>query len=362
MLRSIFAFSVIFFCSRLLGQDLYTYFYENLADLNDSNAILHKLKLKKYDAVFFGENHESKGTSRYEDALIQTLSRGEDFDVFIEFPVSYYSDFKKIEMGADTLKNTFINCAGGNKELSILLRKLYLYNKSGAISQKLKIYPIDMISFEEISLQEMLSFFRKKRKSKCIKTGYTYLKNIRKLHVQHEDTVLLRYLKYRDYFYKMEDEHRRYFNEEFSEVKMYLNGIYTYSLAKSEDSVYKIRSVSREEFMLDNIMQATKDYDIKRFVSVNGAFHVSNSIQNWEGIAEWKSLASMFRERNPDKKVCSIYFYNREADNFIHEYFPQEEKIFLENVKADKACLIRLDGQNTPFKDLSKSFQYVVIW
>ena len=59
-------------------------------------------------------------------------------------------------------------------------------------------------------------------------------------------------------------------------------------------------------------------------------------------------------------KICSIYPIYKTNDK--DEYLTMSQKQILFKFCKNDAMLIRLDGEDSPFKELSKKFQYIVVW
>lgn len=329
---------------------------------NSTKQQFVNLGLFNYQAYFFGEDHVSELTP-YKEIYFLNLLKNKIKNVFIEFPVGYRSPYEELMKinPIDTTAVDFEFYAGKNKNQEVLLRYFYRENQNELI--KFNFLPIDIILINQFNADNMLYFFKKRLKPKKIKEDFHYLQKLKKDDIKDEDYLLNGYLLLRENFYSNLAIYEIYLKKDFIEMKKNLDGIYAYSIAKKEDSICACRSNAREDFMLKNIMDEITSNDINDFISINGVFHIPLTLQeNWELIDEWESLATRFKKQNAKFNVCSIYFMERKEDNFDNKYFPDEKKLILENTVPDETYLIRLDGENTPFKELSEKFQYIVVW
>jgi hypothetical protein len=343
------------------------YFNNNSINLNNVNSkkSYENLNFLAYNAFFFGENHSSEKVIFKEIFIINILKK-KLRDIFIEYPIGYnYSVQEYLNLTPiDTTTEDFEFYSGNNKAQEILLRYIYIENQKKVDSLKLHLFHIDMIDVKDVNIDDLLLFFRKKIKPKQVKKGFNYLKLIKTNNIKSEDSLINQYLLFRKNFYSNLPIYSSYFGKYFIEMEKDIDGIYIYSLAVKEDtSICVCRSNSREEFMLNNILSQLKKDSIKSFISINGASHVITTFQKeWDFMQDWESLATKFKKHNSFVKTCSIYFMDSNNDNLGDQYFPTEKKIILDNIKEGETYLIRLDGEGSPFKELSKKFQYIVVW
>ncbi len=150
---------------------------------------------------------------------------------------------------------------------------------------------------------------------------------------------------------------------DFDKLKNNIDGIYTYKEIVHKDTGCVCNSPIRENFMLRIIEKEVNKSNQFNFISINGSFHTPLEKQKkWNNIENWESLTSLFKAKYPNRKVCSIYFMDREKDLTGTSHFPNERKLILDYFKPGKIYLIKLDSVNTPFKNLADKFQYIVIW
>lgn len=126
----------------------------------------------------------------------------------------------------------------------------------------------------------------------------------------------------------------------------------------------------REEYMYENFKKLVDRFPDAKFFGQFGRAHVPIVYQpNWVHLKNWKSLAARLNtnENSPVKgKVCSLVYYygaNIEYSNSaIYESIIKTEDIplFLKH-STTPFTMFKLDGENTPFKDMAEKFQYIVI-
>lgn len=352
----------------LFCQNLNNYFLNNSIKL-ENNLILNSsndLNLFTYNAYFLGENHTSVNVVNQELKLINLL-KNKINNIFIESPVSYYYLFQQLLSlpPNDTLPVDFINATGEARDEK-LLRYFYKENCLLKKQNKYKIIPIDFVPTQSIFVTMIINSFSRRFKPKQIRIGLRYLNEIKKndsVENKNEDSLLTKYIFFRESFYSNLDTYKSFLGDNFTKVQKYIDGIYTYSLVKKEDSICACKSDIRENFMLNNIMAQIKIDTINEFISINGSYHIQLiEDKKWDFMNNWQPLAAKFKLNNPNFNVCSIYLMDRNADDLGENYFPEEKKLILSNIKEGETYLIRLDGEGSPFKELSKKFQYIVVW
>ncbi len=327
--------------------------------VSDSSNILN------HDAYFLGENHDAVNVHKKELEIIKLL-KSKVNRIILEVPVSFYYRFNYLfELPSVDTMPEYFHYASGNARDEYTLRYLYRENCKSDSSNRYKITAIDYVPNESFSVDVFLYKFVKRLKTRQVKIGYRYLTAIKNDTIKYanEDSALVKYVAFRNNFYANLPTYKKYLKHSFDEVQKYIDGIYIYNLVKKEDTIFQAKTNTREEFMLKNIMAEIKKDSIKKFISINGSYHIPLiQDESWDFMKGWEPLATKFKKNNPTLKVCSIYFMDIKEDDMAEDYFPTEKKLILENTKEGETYLIRLDGEDTPFKELSKKFQYIVVW
>ncbi len=359
----IILFYVLFLFCLKSGQSqidsLYTKNYiNNFSFINSNSKCL--VDLHKYDYFFFGETHKTRGLGENYLKLFKILNNDIN-TIFIEYPCSYYNFindyfYKQI---IDTLSYSF-NRFANDFQLAILSRGLYINNSNKLLINRKKIIPIDLDELTSIEPNDILQYYNTKDISEELLNDLELLKkrNTTKKRKQKEK-------QYQDFFQVFKNHKTIHIQNigilNYNKINMFLSGL-SISL-KSKKDVSWFKSQERENFMFENIVNEIKQNDSIKFISYNGHFHIPLNIpEEWVGVKNWESLAYKIKVAYPQKKVCSIYLMNRTNDKLSDQYFSTEKKLIIDNTRADETYLIRLDGEGTPFKELSQKFQYIVVW
>ena len=255
-----------------------------------------------------------------------------------------------------------------NKDIVELLRHLRIVNIG---PNKIKILPIDVdnnlryLSYDIFNLMD----FDRALENDTMSDGLRHLR-ITSSKLSRKERKKIRFVKFKKSVDEHQNTYKRYFGKNYNEACKLIEGGVAYvnsddDMKNSPDHFFLInnyyQSKYREDFMFKNIMDVISDSSI--FVSFNGHFHIPLNVpEEWVSIKHWESLAHKIKIANPSKKICSIYFMNRNDDFLAGRYFETEKKMILENLVMGKTYLLKLDGMNSPFKELSEKFQYIVVW
>lgn len=124
----------------------------------------------------------------------------------------------------------------------------------------------------------------------------------------------------------------------------------------------------REITMYQNIKLLLEENPNFSFFGQFGRVHIPISNQkNWLHVSDWESVAARLNtnDDSPAKgKVCSILYYYANIDdknNYYTESIIKKEDLPLFLKYSSPITLFKLDGENTPFKEMAEKFQYIVI-
>jgi len=354
----LYKFILIFYTNLTLSQvnPLDNVFY----DLSNDEDI-YKSEILNYQFYFFGEKHNSFQLSDAEFSLIKHLINIDVKNIFIEFPLNYQYLFDDIFY--NQVKDTSIykfNYLSKNNEFIKLLRNIYTYNHNEIISNKIRLITNDKIKLSDISNKDIL-FYYKKTNSK-IRQDVKILKKIKKR--SSDSLKLSKYLKFKNQIIINKKLHEEIIGtENYCRILNIIKGIEVYINSYNELGNFYYQSSIREEYIFNNLQNFILNNENVKFLSINGHFHIPmEKTEEWVNVKNWESLCYKITNKFPDKKTCSIYFLNRNDDSLSDKYFPYEKKIILENTIPGKYYLVKLDGENSPFRELSKKFQYIVVW
>jgi hypothetical protein len=353
-------FMFFFLCKICIGQNT-DLTYLKLG--NKENNLIIEQMFNNYDYYFIGENHDSKDLSKNKLMVLNLLNNKNNKNVYVEESVLLTNTYDLVFniLKEDTINSIFSEMASSN-EYSTFLKLLYINIKANDFKNKYNIRPIDNFSADELDVKKLLRFYSNNPKSIIIKRDLSELKNINKK--TSKEKQLYSYLKFYDKFKENEKFHLNYLGQtKFNELNLVLKGLESYNESIKEKGELYYKSSFRENFMFENIIYDIRKNDSLKFISFNGHFHIPLEIPSeWVGVENWQSLAYKIKIAYPEKKVCSIYLMNKNDDSLSDQYFPEEKKKILSNIKEGEIYLIQLDGEGSPFKELSKKFQYIVVW
>lgn len=373
----VFFLMLLFICSlisKAQTSDVIDYFKNNSivldSSIQDSNDLLENLT--KFDGYFFGEQHDSKNLTNAQVKIFEMLFKQKKIDFcFSEQPVSFYklhNYYLNDSITHPILEQTWDTISGFNRDVKQKLKYFYSVNLK---AKKLKVLPIDIdnnlryLSYDIFNLMD----FDSALKNDTMLDGLRHLRIVSS-RFSRKKRKKIRFVKFKNSVDENQNIYKRYFGDNYDAVyKLIESGVaYVNSdddMKNSPDHFFLInnyyQSKYREEFMFKNIMKIINDSS--SFVSINGNFHIPLNVpEEWVSIKKWESLAHRIKIANPSKKICSIYFMNRNSDFLGDRYFNLEKKIILDNTLLGKTYLLKLDGMNSPFKELSEKFQYIVVW
>lgn len=368
LLIRIIAIIIFHFCQTVKAQNVGDYILSNGVVLSDEaignkNLIDNLLGYKYY---FFGELHTAENVAEKEMILSEFLIKEKKIKlIFTEMSVLSRKNYEELlnTLPQDTSGYLFRKTALYNPLEVRTLRQIYSINQNILEEEeKVKYIPIDEVEYPDINVKQLIAFFSKNgQQNKTIRSNVDILKKIRR-------RIFNRKRNEKDYYHFCINYNRdSLIYKKYLDIKTYsymnkiVDGMLVYFDMKAHNEHFNnIGSERRDSFMCRNIMEETLNGKIE-FISINGQFHTPLNIQEeWFGLKCWKSLAYQFNQRYG--KVCSICFINRNNDYLSDSYFPKEKQMILENTKPGETYLIRLDGENTPFKALSEKFQYIVVW
>lgn len=125
--------------------------------------------------------------------------------------------------------------------------------------------------------------------------------------------------------------------------------------------------ISREEFLFLNIKEQMDAHPNVNYFGQFGRAHATISNQKeWLHLKDWNSFTSKFNTSttSPVKgQVCSfMYFYPSDAEEDNHKTIIKVEDIpFFMKYSNSPITIFKLDSPETPFKEMSEKFQYLII-
>ena len=137
---------------------------------------------------------------------------------------------------------------------------------------------------------------------------------------------------------------------------------------KYQRSKTLINIENREDYLYNNVGRIIeKDTNAILFCQM-GRAHVPISFQEkWLHLANWSSLAARLNsnENSPLKgKVCSIlHFYPSDTlqDSYHEPLIKSNDVPVFMKYSTSPITIFKLDAPETPFKEMSEKFQYLII-
>lgn len=171
--------------------------------------------------------------------------------------------------------------------------------------------------------------------------------------------------------YKYPNEYESFLTHDYYSFQKILNGTKKYyewkniNFEKTKDSTIIF---DREEFISKNIIEILKKDEGAKMYGQFGGKHIPLSFQNsWFGTNNYYSFAAML---NNDERLKS-----RITSIMIQYYKGKKNKLKINNGGVISSfelplfmkysnyflTIFKLDGENTPFKEVSEKFQYLII-
>lgn len=355
----------MFFFNTLFSQVIEdsTYLIKNsikLDNIRNGENDLRKINIinSKYQYFFFGEIHHRPENADLLCENIEWLSNNSNLnEIVLEIPFSEEERMNKYVVSGDTTilnyyyKNIYIDDAIAKEKILNKIREIYL-NKNPNI----KIRCIDVESSSLKGLMRLGEILKNKKKETlpsanilpCINRFYS----LRYKRRRSEKSIIAFVDFMKNEMINKEIDFRQYLGDDYTRFYKIICGM---SITNTKYSSY----LKREDILFSNLMEIIKNNPNSSFYIKLGIWHTT--LIPDEIYKGRKNLCSMLKEIDFLKdKICSIYpiYKNNDKD----EYFTNIQKQNLFKFCKSNPMLIRLDGEDTPFKELSQKFQYIVVW
>jgi hypothetical protein len=148
-------------------------------------------------------------------------------------------------------------------------------------------------------------------------------------------------------------------SEAFDFFEALEKGLYTFHDYSAPDS--RVASTYREDFILKMISREIEKYS--KVVSINGFFHVSiggkeTDVRN----PKWIPLATLVKNKYPERRICSIYLYKNGKDRFLEKYYKNASDYILNNCVNEKDFIIDLNYADSSFNELKSKYTHIVVF
>lgn len=322
--------------------------------------------LENYKFYFVGETHSQSENLNMKIELIKQLYLFKGVRVVVfEYPVSFESKINEyLDKGDSATLNELIYYLPNDKDLyKSFFRELYLFNLNQA--EKIIIKNVDTEN-NNLGMAEdaILKIINKKQLPPNlivptineIKTTFSRRRINKKKIIKICEKALLN-LEENNTIYK------QYLGNDYSFFKRLLYGIKGGSEYKVSTDI-KILS-QRENYLFQNFKVLLEEFPKENFFMQIGRIHIClKQNTNWLFLSEWTSLVSMINSLYP-KETCSIPIYyphdpNETSHIFRTPIIPNSVAPLFIKMANDKTTLFKLNGEGSPFMELTDRYQYII--
>lgn len=340
-----------------------TYLMKNsikLDSIRKGENDLRKINIvnSKYQYFFFGEIHRQTGNAELQCKNIEWLSNNSNCnDIILELPFSEEERMNKYVISGDTnilnyyYKTIFIDDALAKEKILNKIREIYLHK-----NPNIRIRCIDVESSSLKALMCLADILNSKKKQTAppisILPSINRVYSLRFKRRRSEKSVRIFVDFMKNEMINKENDFREYLGNDYHRFYKIISGM---SITNTNYSSY----LKREDILFSNIVELIKDSPYNSFYINLGIWHTT--LIPDEIYKGRKNLCSMLGDNDIYKnKICSLYPIYKTNDK--DEYFTLSQKQILFKFCKNDAMLIRLDGENSPYKELSEKFQYIVVW
>jgi len=358
----IFLICFILKYSLFFSQASYNNYYsknsESIEDLRNSNLNQFENRLLEYKFYFYSELHETESLGIAKAALNDFLFKQKKIEaVFMEYPVSLYSDFivlQKMEH-SDTNDLDFKTIYNNQHEEKIILKNLYKNRK-----YNFRIIPVDVIYPHQIMLSDFVMKFPLLKKNKKTFKDFKKLKVINFNPFITDKNKFKYYLDYKKKVIENYDLYKQVLGlTEFTKFLDMLDGIEICKDCAKNDTTAFFEQM-REDFLYKNIKNEINKNLRGNYISFNGHFHTTSIYPNdCNCSGNFEVLASRIKK---EIKTAVIYFMNSKDDDFADYFFKEEKNILMQMVQDHVPKIIYLKGENSPFIKMQNNYEFVVVW
>lgn len=369
-LKIILVFVFVAFKLNAQKQETEKFIFENKLSFDSllpSNIYANNFMKESLDNKLFltGEGHNLPGNYEIETSLIKYLYYKANVRFYvIELQVSLSNLFNSYVLNNDKNSLSILEGIMGYKEKLRVLKFIRDFNINLPDSSKIKIVTIDIDDMGVFSIEALQKIIPKNSPPESIKKIIEKIRAIKispDIYQNRSYKRLSRKLYYSVQNYK--DDYKLYLPDSYDWFCLVSKAFYLGMKYPSKDYKEKIKIVNaRESFLYEAMKYAIKNNPQANFFGSLGAGHTSlMPVKEWTYKEQYTSMASMLNEDSVAKnKVCSMlidYVGNSTNIKILKE---EDYNCFLNN-SDEKFTLFKLTGNNSPFSDLSKVVQYLII-
>jgi hypothetical protein len=380
---------ILFIATFLNAQEIpcKQYIAENIAEFNDNNSIIMNEAYNRCRFFVLGEHHYRKENSDFFLTVLKNLYQ--NANVRVVFMEASFAAGLIVEHYLKTGDESNLNYMN-NQFSTEHYQKLKLFYDDLPNDDKFHIIGVDVDNYDIASnfAYAVNLLFKDKSMPKKLNILLNEFSILAPPADRRNNKVFEEI--YSDFISKPE-YYKNILNDNYNVYKNLLNRINGslyfkyYDYNKGQDS---IPQTMRENYIYNNVVNAIKNYPNYNYFAQFGLAHVG--LSHFLIIPEENKVESFVaklnhREKSPIKnQVCSIaiLYYNIKIGNvnfsnyklfyyWIQMHYANLRKSYLPNkiyrniknyTEKDKMYMLRLDNENSPFKEIArKNFQYVIL-
>lgn len=370
------AFFILLSIGKVTSQEESNYLSKNnmiLSDssLNNDGLDLMDLDILKNQFFFVGEDHAGKKNGEIHSLLLKHIySKKKQLYILYEAPLSLEHSIKAYIYEGDTIEYQYLygSFTYMPEEEMYFLKQIRSLVKKG---YNIKISTIDIENNWNLTIKRLQELIPSAAPPVKIEKVINSIKNAKFIDSQNTEFKTSEYNSFHLLEKKLEKDlktdsklYSEYLKENYNEFEE-ISKRFFLGIKFDTGKIGTKNSNAREVEMYSNIIQILKQNPNDTYYGGFGFFHTTLSPMRVGLFRKQASLASMLNNKigSPVKgKICSTaidYVNYKTGFNFFFMnpiYYPQ----FLKYSNSP-LTMFKLDGENTPFKDMAEKFQYIVI-
>ena len=335
----------------------------------DSFSMLDSV-VDKFDFFFTAEQHWKSINTRIQFAFLTYLHQHAGVrNMIVEGGYSYgFLINQFLETGDERLLKKVVHdipvCPDNQMEM---FRKIRVYNMQFPEKDRIKVTGIDLEHSPELVIQCLNTLRPGGKIPRSIQRKIEHITSLHQSPYFEEKRVKKFFQRlYRDINSKRRNDYQKYWGNDFDLFEMIVeNTVQGYSFSFIRASIFTKSWQKREDRMFRNFLSLSKHMKEGKYYAQFGSLHtdIKKSF-----VWEFPSLAhrlNYFNNSPVENKVLTISRYFRkmqtnyeklgEYDSFL-QMMNEIEDHFSENI-----ILCSMIGRNSPFREMSKTFQFILL-
>ncbi|MCI4666849.1 MAG: erythromycin esterase family protein [Bacteroidia bacterium] len=246
-----------------------------------------------------------------------------------------------------------------------MYRRIHQYNKNLPEKDQIRVLGIDLEHSPELALQVLNLQIPNKEFPKAIKKRLKAVKELHKSPYIDDKQVSRMFKRLKKDMEKKEGEYKAFLDNNFSIFEMIVdNTVAGYNFNWLNIALSTKSWKVREDQMYLNFLTIQRELQDGGCYAQFGALHT----QLAKGLSwDFPTIARQLNEKGNSPVKGEVMAITRYLRNFQDEYAKWKENDalkdminYVEKAYPDRVVLCRLTGENSPFKNISKAFQYMI--